>query len=306
MKKALITSIFISLSICPLDLQAKTHLRSIRLRAARPATFHELILEDFPGTPKTTFNLSPVNNERLGLFLDFNQFIIGYFFDPFNQSEETKTFDFEISSEKYTRNKIGLNIQILEGFETQAENQDGFGSSTLYRPDLRSTRLELFGLHDLKDLNNSSLFDHFFLNRPKSHSKNFFDVSLVTNWGLRYLKIKDNNGLLFSTDFFSSPPPSVTEIEALSAYGSLGPLFSVGFKNNFSFFFEGRIGLGYFQNLDEEQGLKESGEELISSLGTGTSWLSKNEKVFVVLKAWYQEGRHIGTLFGDLSFIYFF
>jgi hypothetical protein len=286
---------------------AKIDLRSLRLKITKPETAHSLTYEsDDIGSPKTTFDLEPINNERLGIFLDFYGFLIGYSFDPFKSDLETKTTDIILSSEKFENSKFNLNFQILEGFLT--ESNDAFSTSRdkVYSPDTKSTKIEALGLHNLYTFKGKSLFNHFFRNRPLLSSKFSTGYSLVGSWSLRRLKLEDPNNIIFRADFFDAEPETFRKINAYSINASLGPMISLSVPNNFHLFAETKAGIGYFENLNNTQNLKRSGSEFIYSFGGGASWTSPNQKALINLKAWGQKGRHIETFFGDLTFIYFF
>lgn len=299
---------FLTTLLLSINLQAfQLKVNSLRLKATQPETLHSLIYRDSNvGFEKVIYDLDPINNERIGFFADINGLLIGYSIDPFTSERETKTTDIILSSEKIKNSKISFNYQTLEGFNTKAYNASNSSTSEKrFTEKTKSTKLEFFGLHNLYTFKGTSLFSHFFQNKPKTGNKHKFSLSLVGAWSVRRLKLENPNGILFRPNFFTTDPITYNKINAFSLNSSAGPLVSFGLKQNVNVFAEGKIGVGYFENLDSNQALKQSGTEFISSFGSGASWTSKDQRFLVILKAWAQKGRHIETFFGDLSLIYF-
>jgi len=289
------------------NLWAKIDISSVRVNLTRPATAHNLVLQNPNGQNTTTFfDLEPKNNERLGVFVKVNSLLIGYSLDLFQADEETKTTHIDIITEKYDFSRVGFNIQILKGFESESRSFETNQRDSRFAPDIESQRFELFGKHNLKTYYGKSLFNHFFLNRPVEGA-NVFGLSLVGDWTLRHLKLSSKNGVIYTPDFFNSQITDLaTEIRALSVSAGAGPMISLGLKNRFNMFLSSSLGAGYFDNLTGTTDLKESGFEFLQSYSGGLSWNSKNKKYMVSSKVSYQKGRHIETTFGDLMFLYFF
>ena len=281
---------------------------SVRVTLSKPDTSHSLIYKD-PNQPgqKSVFNLTPLNNERLGLFVDVNGIEIGYAVDVFNDDVETKTQNLLFSYRKWQNHRITFNYQTLEGLQTQAENLSGSGIEEQFLNQSKSTKIELFGLHNLYTFNNkTSLFEHFFLNRPKLSSEFDWSLSLVAGWSLKRLSLESKESIVFQPSFIPENLPNVTRLDSDSANVSAGPLLLVSFAHNIHFFAEYKYGAGYISNKNSELGFKESGDEKNSAVGAGVSWTSSDKKTLVLLRAWDQKGRHINTSFGDLSVVRFF
>ncbi|MFC3120573.1 hypothetical protein [Agaribacter flavus] len=289
------------------------NITSLRTTLSRPDTSHTLIFQQQNDpTQKTAFLLTPINNERLGLFVDVNGVEIGYAVDVLPNDVETKTQNFLFAYRKLKHSKITLNYQILEGFNTDVEDlsPNGISSQILegqFLENTKSTKIELFGQHNLFTFNNKeSLFEHFFLNRPKLSDRFDWSLSIVGGWSFKHLSLESPESLLFQPSFLSSPVPTVGKLESNSINANVGPFLSVNLPNNFNFFAEYKIGRGHIKNTNTETGLKESGDEKANAIGAGFSWTSKDEKTLVLLRAWNQKGRHIETSFGDLSVVRFF
>jgi len=287
--------------------KGKIEVTSARLSLSRPATAHNLVLQNPNGQNTTTFfDLEPKNNERVGLFVKVNSLLLGYSFDLFRASQETQTTHIDVITEKFDFSRMGLNLQILEGFDSKARSFETNARESRFFPDIESQRFEFFGLHNLKTFYGKSLFNHFFLNRPLKGSK-VLGLSLVGDWSLRHLKLSSPNGVIYRPSFFQgSLNDLVSEIRAVSASAGAGPMVSVGFKNRFNIFLHSSLGLGFFDNLTKTTDLKESGFEFLQSYSGGLSWNSKDRKFMVNSKISYQKGRHIETTFGDLTLLFFF
>lgn len=281
---------------------------SFRTTLSKPDTSHTLIFEPqgIDGQ-KTVFNLTPLNNERLGFFVDVNGIEIGYAVDVFENSVETKTQNFLFSYRKLKHSRITLNYQILEGLETEAENLRGVGAERRFLETSKSSKIELFGLHNLYTFGEGeSLFEHFFLNRPVLSNKFDWSLSVVGGWSLKYLSLESPNSILFDAEFIQGDIPQVTELKSTSFSANVGPLLSVNLPNNFNFFAEYKYGKGHIKNENSSIGLKQSGDEKSKALGVGFSWASQDKKTLVLIRGWDQKGRHIETSFGDLSVVRFF
>jgi len=288
--------------------QAKLELSSLRLKLSKPATAHNLVLQNPNGNGTTTFfDLEPKNNERVGIFVKVNSLLIGYSLDPFKSNQETSTTHIDVVSEKFDHSRIGFNVQILKGFDSKARSFETNSQERRFFPDIESQRLEFFGMHNLKTLYGKSLFNHFFLNRPMDGAAHVFGLSLVGDWKVRHLKLSSNDSVIYTPSFSTGPPnESVPEIRALSVSSVAGPMLSVGFKNKVNMFIESKFGLGYFDNLTDTTDLKQSGFEFLQSYGTGFSWNSKSKKTMINSRLLYQRGRHIETTFGELALLFFF
>ncbi len=301
---------FFSSTASALDLK----LNSLRFTFSKPETNHSLIyrsknIANIPANnvgDKIHFGLSPSNNERFGIFADVNGVEIGYAFDAIKDDQETKTQDLIFSYSRFKHSKISFNYQILEGFQTEAENLKGVGENRRFLEKSQSTKLELLGLHNFYTFFGESLFDHFFLNRPQLSSETRFALSLVGGWSYKNLKLENPNSLLFQPDFLSIPVDTVSQIDAESIGFNAGPMLSVSFPHNIHFFAEFKYGRDHFNNLTSGESLKRSGEENLRAVGAGLSWTSPDKKTLLVLRGWNQEARHVETVFGDLSLIRFF
>lgn len=286
--------------------------KSIRLTLSKPETSHSLTLSDINQTgQKSVFNLQPLNNERIGVFVDVNDIEIGYALDLFKDDTETKTQNFIVSYRKWKYSRITFNYQTLEGLQTDAENLSGTGFDSQFSEFTKSTKIELFGLHNLHTFGEAeSLFEHFFLNRPRLSQSFDWSLSVLGAWSVKHLSLENTQSIIFQPEFLSETVAPVNELNSLSASASVGPFLSVNLPNNFNFFAEYRIGEGYIRNLSGDtrrsSGLKQSGDEKQSAFGAGISWTSSDEKTLVLLRGWQQKGRHIDTSFGDLSVVRFF
>jgi hypothetical protein len=281
---------------------------TLRTTLSRPDTSHSLTFKSpVSGEEKSVYLLTPVAQERLGAFVDINGIEIGYATDITNGVNETDTLNILLSYRKLKHTRITFNYQVLEGLETEAQNLRGPGSQTRFAPRTKSTRIELFGLHNFYTFGGrESLFEHFFLNRPYQNDGHNWALSIVGGWSIKRLELTSPDSILFTPDFFTDDAPAVTELESDSISGNIGPFLSMNFANNINAFVEYKIGGGYIRNRNEESGLKGTGDEKVSALGGGVSWTSKNQKHLVFLRAWEQKGKYIDTSFGDLSYVYYF
>lgn len=283
-------------------------LKSVRTTLSKPDTSHTLILQ--PSTApkqKTLFHLTPVNNERVGIFVDINGIEIGYAVDIFKTDIETKTQNFLVSYRKLKNAKVTLNYQTLEGLNTRVENLDGEGVESRYLGQTKSKKIELFGLHNLYTFNGKeSLFEHFFLNKPRLSDQFDWSLSIVGAWSFKHISIQSEQSIIFTPEFLASSVPAVSKLDSNSFSANVGPFLSLNFPNNVNFFAEYKIGKGYIRNLSEDNGLKQSGDEKSKAFGLGVSWTSQDKKTLVLLRGWDQKGRHVGTSFGDLSYVRFF
>jgi len=280
---------------------------SIRFTFSKPQTFHSLLYsQSDPSREKVNFELEPINNERFGVFVDLNGVEIGYATDFINDSTQTKTEDFLFSYKGFKHSKITFNYQTLEGFETNALNLlNESQHESRFSPGIKSTKFELFDVHDLYTFYGESLFDHFFLNRPKLSQSTGFGLSLISSWSYKNLLLESDDNLVFKPEFLNDIG-TVRNIRAESIDFSIGPLLSVNLKNNIHMFAEAKFGKGYFRNLEENEQLKRSGNEDIYSLGAGVSWTMASNKTVFLLRGWQKKGRHVETFFGDLSVIHYF
>lgn len=283
-------------------------INSIRGTFSIPQTFHSLIYtQPSPNEVKINFELEPINNERFGVFVDLNGVEIGYAVDFIDNDTQTKTEDFLFSYKGFKHSKITLNYQTLEGFETNALNLlDESQQQSQFLSGTKSTKLELFGIHDLFTFFGESLFDHFFLNRPQLSQVNKFGLSLISGWSYKNLSLETDNNLLFQPNYLTSTVQTIKEIRAESIDISIGPLLSINLKNNVHMFAEAKFGRGYFRNVDEDTQLKRSGSEDLYSIGGGISWTLASNKTVFLLRGWQKKGRHIETFFGDFSVVHYF
>ncbi|MBH0057234.1 hypothetical protein I6F65_09685 [Pseudoalteromonas sp. SWXJZ94C] len=283
-------------------------LKSVRTTISNPSTSHALIYDDSArSNQKTLFSLEPINNQRVGVFFDINGIEIGYSADIFNDDVETKTQDVLLSYRKFKHSKITFNYQTLEGLQSTARNLSGNQVDQFFSQNTRSTKFELSGQHNFYTFNDKeSLFEHFFLNRPKLSNKFDVALSIVGAWSFKHVSLEDKDNIVFQADFLNSPAPQTTKLISNSYGASIGSLISFSLPHNVHLFAEYKVGKGNIQNIDPEFGLKDSGDEKVAAYGGGISWTSSNKKLMVVLRAWEQTGRHIDTSFGDLSVIKFF
>ncbi len=281
---------------------------SIRFTFSKPQTFHSLIYtESFPNEAKINFELEPVNNERFGVFVDLNGIEIGYATDFINNKTQTKTEDLHFSYKGFKSSKITFNYQTLEGLKANALNLlDESQQQSQFSSDIKSTKFELFGVHDLYTFFGESLFDHFFLNRPQQSKFNEFGLSLISSWSYKNLLLETNDNLLFQPEYLQNNVAQIQRIKAESFDFSIGPLLSINLKNNIHMFAEAKFGKGYFRNLDKNDKLKRSGNEDVYSFGGGASWTMPSNKTVFFIRAWQKHGRHVDTFFGDLSVIHYF
>lgn len=300
--------ILIFCTICQQANAVEWKINSVRGTFSIPQTFHSLIYtQSVPENIKINFELEPINNERFGIFVDLNGIEIGYAADFIDNDTQTKTEDFLFSYKGFKHSKITFNYQTLEGFETTALNLlDESQQQSQFLSGTQSTKLELFGIHDLYTFFGESLFDHFFLNRPQLSQVNKFGLSLISGWSYKNLSLKTDENLLFQPSYLNSSVQGIEEIKAESIDVSIGPLLSISLKNNVHMFAEVKFGRGYFRNVDEETQLKRSGDETLSSIGGGISWTMASNKTVFLLRAWKKQGRHVETFFGDLSVVHYF
>ncbi|GLR70372.1 hypothetical protein [Agaribacter marinus] len=288
------------------------NITSLRTTVSKPDTSHTLIFEPPNSTDqKTAFLLTPVNNERLGFFVDVNGIEIGYAVDVFHDEVETKTQNFLFSYRKLKHAKITLNYQILKGLNTEIEDlsigNTNVGFESQFLENTKSTKIELFGQHNLYTFNDkASVFEHFFLNRPKLSNHFDWSVSIVGGWSFKHLSLESPESILTQPSFLNDAVPTVGNLESNSFNVNVGPFLSVNLPNNFNAFAEYKVGRGHIRNTSAENGLKESGDEKANAIGAGISWTSKDQKTLILLRGWNQKGRHIETSFGDLSIVRFF
>lgn len=288
-------------------------IKSVRGTISRPDTSHTLTLSDpLISDRKIIINLTPLNNERFGVFVDINGVEIGYAVDVFKDSVETDTDNFIVSYRKRSNLKVTLNYQQLEGLRTEVERLGGGDSQTMFVDGTTSTRISLSGQHSLFTFNDkASLFDHFFLNRPVLSDSFDFSLSILAGWSVQSLSLKNtsvenNSSILFTPDNFDQDLPNIAKLDSISVSANIGPMVSISLPNNFHMFAEYRFGVGHINNRNQEQGLKNTGRENIRASGGGISWTSEDKKTVVLLRAWRQQGRHITNSFGDLSVVRFF
>lgn len=286
---------------------------SLRVTISKPDTSHSLVFQPLQSPAnasfdqKTVFNLTPLNNERLGVFVDVNGIEIGYAVDVFNNEQETKTQNFLFSYRKWQHSKITFNYQTLEGLQTQAESLFSNDVENTFLPNTKSSKVELFGLHNLHTFNNKeSLFGHFFLNRPKLSHEFDWSVSMVGGWSLKRLSLSSPSSIVFQPQFLTQNLSAVGRLDSDSISATVGPMLSLSFAHNIHFFSEYKYGAGYISNKNDETGFKQSGDEKSRAFGAGVSWTSADKKNLVLLRGWQQTGRHINTSFGDLSVVRFF
>lgn len=286
---------------------------SFRATLSKPNTSHTLIYET-PGIDgqKTVFNLTPLNNERLGFFVDINNIEVGYAVDVFDNTQQTKTQDFLFSYRQFKHSRITLNYQTLEGLNTKAENVRGSGEEQRFLSNSKSSKIELFGLHNVYTFGEGhSLFEHFFLNRPLLSRSFGWALSVAAGWSVKRLSLKSATSILFDAAFIEQNVPAVSALNSTSFSANIGPLLSVNLPNNFNAFAEYKFGKGYIdlqspRNNNNPAGLKQSGDEKSAAFGGGFSWTSPDKKTLVLARGWNQKGRHIETSFGDLSVLRFF
>lgn len=283
-------------------------INSVRISLSKPQTFHSLIYSsESPKDTKVNFELEPINNERIGVFVDLNGIELGYAIDVINDERQTKTEDFIFSYKDFRHTRLILNYQTLEGFNTNGLNLlNEQQAQSEFLADTKSTKIELSGIHDFYTFYGESLFEHFFLNRPKLSRSNRIGLSLAGGWSYKRLSLETDSNLIFTPKFLENSVQSINKIEAHSIDFSVGPLLSMSLKNNVHMFAEFKVGKGYFRNLDKDNQLKRSGNEEIYAAGGGASWTSSSKKTLVLLRGWIQQGRHVDTSFGDLSVIRFF
>ncbi len=283
-------------------------IKSIRFTASKPQTFHSLVFApEADANTKINFELEPVNNERLGVFVDINGVEIGYAVDVIDNNNQTETEDIILSYRRHNRSRINFNYQTLEGFQVNALNlRDESLGQNEFKPGIKSTKIELLGVHDLYRFYGESAFETFFLNRPVKSDEFRVGVSILGAWSFKDLKLEADENVIFQPEFSSSDIPRVTRIDAQSTSVAVGPMLSLQFANNIQMFAEVKFGREYFNNRNEQERLKRSGNETVYSLGAGMAMSSDNQRSIIILRGWYQEGRHVETVFGDLSYVYYF
>lgn len=282
-------------------------IKSVRVTLSKPNTSHSLIYrspED--ANQKTVFNLTPINNERLGVFVDLNGIEVGYAADVFKNNTETKTQNFIVSYRKFKYSKITLNYQTLEGLQTNAENLSGGGIDNRFANLTKSTKIELSGQHALHTFGSAkSLFGHFFLNKPLLSNNFDWSVGIIGDWSLKYVSLENPESIIFNPSFSSETTALTEKLNSNSISGNIGPFLSVNLPHNLHFFAEYKVGKGHIRNTLSNN-LKESGDEKQNAIGAGISWTSSDKKYLVLLRGWEQNGRHINTSFADFSVVKFF
>ena len=294
--------------LCQRAYAFELELNSIRVSFSKPQTLHSLIYSpEMTTNTKINFELEPINNERVGVFFDLNGIEIGYAVDFIDDKQQTKTEDFIFSYKSLKHSRISLNYQILEGFNTNALNLlNEPQSQSTFLSKTKSTKIEIFGIHNFYTFFGESLFEHFFLNRPRLSQSNKVGLSLAGGWSYKHLSLESDDNLIFSPNYLNANIQTINEVKAESIDFALGPLLSVSLKNNIHLFAELKAGKGYFKNLDGDSQLKRSGNEEIYAVGGGVSWTSSSKKTLFLLRTWFKKGRHVETFFGDASIIYFF
>lgn len=300
--------LFFCLLLCQHSHAFELDLRSIRVSLLKPQTFHSLIYSsELPDETKINFELTPINNERIGVFADINGIEIGYAVDFIDDEQQTKTEDFIFSYKSLKHSRISLNYQTLEGFTTNAVNLlNESQSDSRFLEKTKSTKIEVFGVHDFHTFFGESVFEHFFLNQPKLSQSNQIGLSLAGGWSYKNLTLEAENNVIFSPDYLNDDVQTIKQVKAESIDLAIGPLLSVSLRNNVHLFAEVKAGIGYFKNSDSDSQLKRSGNEKIYAFGGGASWTSSSQETLILFRAWLKKGRHIETVFGDVSFIYFF
>ena len=282
--------------------------KSVRVTLSKPQTFHSLVFspDNDPNT-KINFELEPVNNERLGVFFDINGVEVGYAVDVLNDDVQTETEDIILSYRRHNRSRINFNYQTLEGLQANALNlRNESQSQSEFKPSIKSTKIEFLGVHDVYRVYGESVFETFFLNKPQQSDEFGFGLSLLGAWSYKDLKLESSENVIFDPEFTDADIPVVNRIDAQSFSAAVGPLLSFQFANNVQMFAEAKVGKEYFENRNDEEKLKRTGNDTIYSLGAGVAWSTDDEDSIVVLRSWYQEGRHVETVFGDLSYVYYF
>jgi hypothetical protein len=283
-------------------------IKSVRVTLSKPDTSNSLLYRSPQNaTQKAVFNLRPVNNERLGVFVDINDIEIGYALDVAKSNPETKTQNIIVSYRKFKYSKITLNYQTLKGLQTSAENLSGLGVDNRFRNLSQSTKVELFGQHALHTFGSAeSLFEHFFLNKPLLSNSIDWSVGIIGGWSFKHVSLENPQSIVFNPSFLSEALPAVAKLKSNSIAGNLGPFLSVNLPHNFHFFAEYKVGKGHIRSSGGNNNLKESGDEKQSAVGAGISWTSSDKKYLVLLRGWEQNGRHISTSFADFSVVRFF
>ncbi|MBF7073218.1 hypothetical protein ISG33_07390 [Glaciecola sp. MH2013] len=306
-KIIVLAALLLSFQCVAIDLDIK----SLRVTLSKPSTSHVLIHNSALGDEsniKSAFNIRPLNNERLGFFLDVNGIEIGYASDVFADDVETKTQNFLFSYRKWQHSKITLNIQSLENLHTNVRNlSSGEGLADSVFKNTKSTKIELFGLHNLYTFHDKeSVFEHFFLNQPLLSSQFDWSIGVVAGWSLKSLKLENPDSIVFTPDFLDSDIETTTKLRSRSVNVDVGPFLSLNLPNNINMFAEYKIGRGYINNKQVSEQLKQSGDEKASAFGAGISYTSQDKKLLVLLRGWKQKGRHVSTSFGDLSVVRYF
>ena len=284
---------------------------SVRTTISKPSTSHVLLHNSNRGEPdnvKTSFGIRPLNNERVGVFVDINGIEIGYASDVFADDIETKTQNFLFSYRKWKHSRITLNFQTLENLNTRARNltNSAIPTESVFK-NTKSTKIELFGLHNLYTFNNKdSSFEHFFLNRPLLSNRFDWSVGIVAGWSVKRLNLENNDSIVFTPAFSGVEIESTEKLSSTSVTADIGPFLSINLPNNVNLFAEYKVGHGYISNRQVSDQLKQSGDEKARAFGAGISWTSSDQKWVVLLRGWRQSGRHISTSFGDLSVIKYF
>lgn len=281
---------------------------SARLTLSRPETSHSLSYKPLDSNaPKIHYDLTPINNERLGLFIIVNGIEIGYATDISADDKETKTENLIFSYRELKHTRLNLTYQVLEGFETKASDSEQLFSETRFLSKSKSTKIELSGLHNLYTVKGESLFNHFFLNKPQLSDRYAGGISFVGGWSYKNLSLEGSDSLLFDPSFSDQAPGTVSEVDGQSYNVSIGPLLSISLPRNIHLFYEYKYGRGYFKNSESAEGrVKRSGNEKIRAQGGGISWTSSDKEWLLLLRAWEKNTRHVETTFGDLSLIRFF
>lgn len=272
---------------------------------SKPETLHRLYYtdRDITGYEKVVYKIDPINNERLGAYLNINNLLVGFAFDIIHDRVETSTVDIYGIYDFSNSFRLSLNYQNLKGLNSEARV---VGSDSLvedrFMPNLKSIRYEMNINYRFFD---DPLFSIYVQNLAFKPFKSSFNISYNGISSIRSLELTDKNNVIFRPDFVSAIG-SFKSIKALSMVNLFGPTIGLPIWPSFIFFLDAKAGVGYFYNQNQKNDLKESGFELNFMEGIGIAWSSQDQKMTLNSKFVFQQGRHIQTNQSEISFTYRF
>lgn len=272
---------------------------------SKPETLHRLYYTDkiLTGYEKIVYKIDPVNNERLGIYLNINSLLLGFAFDVIQDRVETSTVDIYGIYDFSNSLRFSVNYQNLKGLNSEAKV---VGSNLLFEnrfmPNLNSIRYEMTLNYRLFQ---DPLFGIYVQNLAFIPFRKKFNISYNGLSSIRSLELKDKNNVIFKPDFVSAVD-SFKSIKAISMINLFGPTIGLSLWPSIIFFIDAKAGFGYFYNQNQKNDLKESGFEFNFMEGIGFAWSSKDQQMTLNSKLIFQQGRHIQTNQSEISFTYRF